>query len=822
MSYIKKTYFLGAIFFIVMIALIITAFAFSSRTIEEKQTEFMHLQRDNTANEIEYYFSQIENTILNLEDYILEDMHTDPELLSYLQAISDDNDLFYSIYFVRSSDGSMINSSGFVPDPDFDATTRPWYRQATQSEGIIYTGAYLNATQDRLIINVAKAIYMNNQLYGVLSTDIDISDVTNIVNNADIGDEGYVFIIDSQEHLIAKPGLVINQLSIESTDIVNLSDFENKSSGLEKFYQVDGESGALAYRSIANDQYMLFVFLPMNEFLSPVVFIRDIFYIVASIFIVTTLLLLIIYNKNINQPYQNLINAILDINIDVDPSYRIDSKKNKDHTKVIQAINQVLDASQFYLVENQQHQHELTLENQRVKLLMNSAADIIFELDKDARYTSIYGKGLKKIQLKASDFIGRTVTDIYGIDDSDREIIFKKALSGENIIYDWVFVIEGRTIYFESSVSPVYDENNEIIGAVGITRDVTEPVERKKQIEHISTHDFLTDLYNRRYFVDTYMDMQANKHYPIGILMMDLNGLKIFNDAYGHDIGDQALIETAKVLEMLVPENGIVARIGGDEFAILTDHVIESDLIRLKEDIQQHLSSVKVKDLSISIAIGIHLIESQVPIEKILKLAEDKMYRNKITEGKSSRNNAIQNILERLLNTYEEERVHATKVSRYSKLIGQALGLKADDVKELELAGLYHDIGKITIPESILYKASKLSEQEYEVIKKHTENGYNILRAADEYSHLANYALYHHERFDGTGYPQGLSGKEIPYFSRIICVADAFESMTNYRSYKEKKTFEEATQELKDFAGKQFDPDIVKVFVESVIDKITE
>lgn len=146
-----------------------------------------------------------------------------------------------------------------------------------------------------------------------------------------------------------------------------------------------------------------------------------------------------------------------------------------------------------------------------------------------------------------------------------------------------------------------------------------------------------------------------------------------------------------------------------------------------------------------------------------------------------------------------------------------ALHIKGDDLVELELAGLYHDIGKISIPDSILNKPGKLTEEEFEVIKTHTEVGYQILRAADEYSDLAEHALSHHERWDGTGYPRGLKAEQIPLFSRIISIADSYEAMTADRPYRKAMNQEIAIEEIIRCSGSQFDPKIANIFINDVL-----
>jgi HD-GYP domain-containing protein (c-di-GMP phosphodiesterase class II) len=150
-------------------------------------------------------------------------------------------------------------------------------------------------------------------------------------------------------------------------------------------------------------------------------------------------------------------------------------------------------------------------------------------------------------------------------------------------------------------------------------------------------------------------------------------------------------------------------------------------------------------------------------------------------------------------------------------MMGDKLNLTKNEILELEFAGLIHDIGKITIPDSILKKPGKLTEDEWTIMKTHTTHGYQILRSADKYSKLADYALTHHERWDGKGYPKGIKEEEIPLFSRIICICDAFEAMTSDRPYRKALPVESAIEELIRCSGSQFDPYLVNLFVKKVL-----
>jgi diguanylate cyclase (GGDEF)-like protein/putative nucleotidyltransferase with HDIG domain len=307
-------------------------------------------------------------------------------------------------------------------------------------------------------------------------------------------------------------------------------------------------------------------------------------------------------------------------------------------------------------------------------------------------------------------------------------------------------------------------------------------------------------------------------------MMMDVNGLKIINDAFGHGIGDSALKMIGNALKDTFKEKDIVSRIGGDEFAVLLPNTTRNKLQEYNEQIVSKVKTLKVKNVELSLAVGYEFKKSiSEEIDDILELAENRMYSHKTTEGTSVRGRAINAILETLTDKYDIEREHSQRVSQISVLIAKALTLmRAADIKGLEQAGLFHDIGKISIPDKILNKPGKLTNEEYDIIKTHTEVGYQILRAADEYSGLAIHALHHHEHWDGSGYPKGLKGKDIPLFSRIICVADAYDAMTSDRPYRKKMSEEFAISEIKKCSGTQFDPKIANIFLEKVVIKLNE
>jgi diguanylate cyclase (GGDEF)-like protein/PAS domain S-box-containing protein len=351
-----------------------------------------------------------------------------------------------------------------------------------------------------------------------------------------------------------------------------------------------------------------------------------------------------------------------------------------------------------------------------------------------------------------------------------------------------------------------------------IVEDITDKKLKEAEIIQASKFDFLTKLPNRRFFEERLEELDHPEHYPLLVAMIDFNGLKMINDAYGHQVGDEALIHVANQISQNIRPQDFAARIGGDEFIIICPKTTSFEFETIKQSILVGLASDCFIGFNVSVAFG-HDIKhvSGEDIANVIINAENNMYGHKILHGQSARNEIIITLFNTLKEKNTTERIHSDRVSHYCQALGEKINLSPDEVKELTLAGLMHDIGKITIPDVILNKPGRLSEDQWVVMKKHTINGYQILRSADKYSRLAEYALTHHERWDGKGYPNGLSGEDIPLFSRIIHVCDAYEAMTSDRPYRQAMDPIQAVDELLRGAGTQFDQRLVEVFTKEVL-----
>lgn len=469
---------------------------------------------------------------------------------------------------------------------------------------------------------------------------------------------------------------------------------------------------------------------------------------------------------------------------------------------------------------------ELFIQKEEIEATLLAIGDAVISTDELGRVKAFNDIAQELTGYSRKEVVGKPFKDIFYIvnETTKKKLpcpVERVISSGETVHLEnhTVLITKDKSKrVIEDSAAPIRNQDGKLIGVILVFRDVTEKKEKQKEIEYLSLHDYLTGLYNRRFFTEKLASLDHKEHYPLGIMMIDVNGLKIINDAYGHDFGDLVLKESANVMIKVVGDRGKISRIGGDEFTIICDNTSTEELQKIKESINQELAIHKLRNITLSLSIGFAIkYEESEDISELMKNAENIMYKFKLADGASARNHTIQAILKTLTDKYALERTHSERVGMFSRQLGEALKMHRDELKELEMSGLFHDIGKISIPDSILNKPGRLTKEEYDIIKEHTRNGYMILRAADEYSDLAENALLHHEHYDGSGYPEGLKGEDIPLQARIICIADAFEAMTSDRPYRKALAVEVAIEELLKYKGTQFDPELVDVFINKVI-----
>jgi diguanylate cyclase (GGDEF)-like protein/PAS domain S-box-containing protein len=470
------------------------------------------------------------------------------------------------------------------------------------------------------------------------------------------------------------------------------------------------------------------------------------------------------------------------------------------------------------ITEKKNAEEKLKAEENRYKNLFENANDIVYTRTIYGRMTSCNKACEKILGYSKSQILKMTIYQLVHPDYHEIINMPVYAIKHNNVINLEVKFITAKNeeLILELSQSVLF-KNGYPYEVQVIARDVTSRKEAEAAAEYLSYHDKLTGLYNRTYFEEEFVRFNDKEKMPLSLIMLDVNGLKLVNDAFGHFEGDKLLKLIGNILLDCCKDNFMAARIGGDEFIIAAPCTTEEETIKLIERIKEKCSDSNVKPVSLSISIGYAIMEkTSVNIEDIISKAEDRMYTNKMRESKSFRSSIISSLRKTLHESTLETSNHCSRMKDMSIKFGDFIELASIDMDKLILLALLHDIGKIAIPNYILDKAGPLTEDEWEVVKKHCQIGYNITSSSQELGIIADTLLYHHERWDGKGYPRGLAGEEIPLISRIISIIDSYDVMLNERPYKKSISKDEAILELKRNSGTQFDPLLVNKFIEMI------
>lgn len=461
----------------------------------------------------------------------------------------------------------------------------------------------------------------------------------------------------------------------------------------------------------------------------------------------------------------------------------------------------------------------LIAEEERYKTLFNNAHDLVYTRSIYGRMTSCNKACERAFGYRQSQLLKMTIYQL--VHPDYHEIINMPVYAnkyGNNINnFEVKFITSSnKELILELSQSVLYKSGYPYEVQV-IARDITKRKEEEAAIAYAGFHDKLTGLYNRTYFDNEVMNSDEFDRLPLSIIMLDVNGLKLVNDAFGHFEGDKLLKSVGKILLECCKDNYIAARIGGDEFVIAAPNTTEEETLNIIEKIKEKCIKCDAKPVNPNISIGYAIMnDDKENIEDILGEAENRMYTNKMIESKSFRSSIINSLQKTLLESTPEASDHCARIKELSISFANFIGLSSIYMDKLILLSMLYDIGKIAIPNHILDKPGKLTEDEWEIVKRHSQIGYNIASSSQELGIIAEAILYHHERWDGKGYPRGLKGEDIPLLSRIISIIDSYDVMLNERPYKKAMSREEAIIELKNNIGTQFDPFLVNKFIEMI------
>ncbi|MCM1989181.1 HD domain-containing phosphohydrolase [Oceanirhabdus seepicola] len=447
------------------------------------------------------------------------------------------------------------------------------------------------------------------------------------------------------------------------------------------------------------------------------------------------------------------------------------------------------------------------------EIIIDSLKNIIFVIEKD-------GKIIDSNDMARKVFGKYEINIKFGKFEKVFEELLVKANATMHKKNDHVEIrvmIDDREYYFVKNESLIYDKG-EVIGKVIFFNDISYMKITMNKLEIMAKQDMLTGLFNRLYFdeqVSKIGNLDIEDKLPIAIIKGDINSIKMINDVLGKKMGDKLIVKMAGIIKDIVPENSFVARVGGDEFGIILFNTKEELVIKMIKGIKKRCEDEGEGINNLSICLGYSIMENEdKSIDKHLEYADNCMYRKKMMESKSARSSIIDSLKIALEQSNYETKEHAERTRELASKLAKKIGIKENRLSDIEMLALLHDIGKLAVPDSILMKPEKLTDEEFEVIKTHSQKGYEIAVSSPNLINIAEGILHHHERWDGRGYPEGLKGEEIPIESRIITIVDSYDVMTNDRPYHNAMPKEKAIEELLRCKGSQFDPELVDLMIE--------
>ena len=485
---------------------------------------------------------------------------------------------------------------------------------------------------------------------------------------------------------------------------------------------------------------------------------------------------------------------------------------------------------------------------QHYRSIFENALEGIFQTTPEGRYLSV-NPALARIYGYPS-----TEMLVHGLYDITRQLYvnpesraeFARLMQEHGTVSDFeaqIYRKDGSIIWITENAREVRDTKGRLLFYEGTVQDITErkslEAERERLLEEAlerADHDPLTGLLNHRAFHKRFGEETAHADRDgttLSVAVMDLDNFKFFNDAYGHAAGDDVLRRVADALRADCRGYDILSRFGGDEFALLmpgtNSETANTLLRRLKSSLEtigyRPTESETAIPLTLSVGLAFYP-EEGLERQSVLEIADARLLRTK-TGG--SEDESIEDLRATLMGSFQGfsmldalviavdnkdryTRRHSEDVMRHALLIASELGLSAAALKTIQIAALLHDVGKIGVPDRILRKPSRLTPDEFEAVQQHPMMGAVIVGAVPGFEDTLDAIRHHHERWDGQGYPFGLSERDIPQFARIMAVSDAFSAMTMDRPYRKGKKAEEAIAILDAGAGSQWDPACVSAF----------
>ena len=376
------------------------------------------------------------------------------------------------------------------------------------------------------------------------------------------------------------------------------------------------------------------------------------------------------------------------------------------------------------------------------------------------------------------------------------------------------FKVDDKTHNYDVSFSCMRDERNKIVGYMMLFHDVTQMHEANYALEQSITYDALTGLFNKQSFYTQLPQWEDDRYWPVSVCICNIDNLKRFNQQYSMGFGDELIRKLSICVKQHVGVDNYIAKVDEGDIVAMVENTGEEEATKIFENIRMQMAKV-CEEEEVSIEYGIYTIENMdISIREAVEEARRSMRRKKMLKQASASSSIVDSLKQTLTESDFQTEEHVERTQKMAARLGKAMNLKSTEIAKLELLAVLHDIGKVAIPQNVLRKRGKLSEKERKIIEQHTVKGYRIAKSSPELADIAEGILAHHEKWDGSGYPNGWKEEEIPLLARIISAVDSHDVMVNDRPYHKAMSEKLAIEELRRCSGTQFDPYVIEVFTD--------
>lgn len=748
----------------------------------------------------------------------------------------------HSLYYAvkeNMSAGDLVGDAGL-----FDPRSRAWYQAAVKEGDFTYSPIYKHFVIDDLTITAASPVYdETGSFLGVLGTHVLLSGIGDYLTQIVRQTQGVAFIVERDTgYLIANstgeanffllPDNTLDRVLVENVDSPAIREaYERYFAAGDKQGQFHDEISGMHInlqecKSKGLD-WLLISAVPEQLLMTEV--FRNIRMTVLLIFLAVTLSI-VIYSRlslRLVGPLNRLVSVAERITAG-DLSGRAEIIRNDEVGRLSAAFNQMADKLQYHInhletavEERTSALHEanetLAKSQDKLRLLLDSTAEGIFGINEQGIFTFCNASCISILGYHSQEeLLGRDMHSLIHYSHPDGAPFGREECPILQAIGQGRGIHIDDEVYWRADATPVFVEyhaypqriDGRVVGGVVTFLDITQRKENQEKIQYLSCHDALTGLHNRRCFEEAMKRLDTREHLPLSILFGDLNGLKMTNDTFGHAAGDALIKKAAEILKDACRGDDVIARIGGDEFVILLPSTGEQGAELVMSRIRAAFAEARILAVKCSISLGCHIRTGLgESMEEALNAAEDAMYQDKTLNRTKNNTEMIQTIVSALHEKSPAVREQAEAVRKMSLQIGALLDLPAPERKKLGQAAYLHDIGMIVLDEEILHRQPQ-TEEEKERLHQHSAVGYRILNLFDDTLDLAEAVYSHHENWDGTGYPKGLMGREIPLMARIIAVAENYYLLG--RVFQDEET---GLRELQKLSGSRLDPEIVTQYV---------